>query len=113
MIGVWKSEVTFFMKLLFFKAHCCLQRVKSKLSNVKFELMNKKVIISYDLKGDSDEEYLIECYLRKENADNFSHKLNIVSGRIGKGKFVGEKNEIIWDLYKEFPNGLVGDNFGG
>ena len=82
-----------------------------RISATEFKVNEEFVIITYDLQGEVDETYLIECFLMRDAQPNFKHKLRYVDGDIGTGKFVGNNKIIRWNFSKEFPMGLTGDDF--
>lgn len=82
-----------------------------RISNTEYRVNEENIIIIYDLKGDLDETYLIECFLMRETQPNFKHKLRYADGDIGTGKFIGNQKSIRWNYKKEFPLGLTGSDF--
>jgi hypothetical protein len=74
----------------------------AKVSNVDFELIKNEVYIYYDLAGETDTEYEITAVLRRESISGYIFPLRTVRGDVGKGKFVGKKRTIIWDVSKDF-----------
>lgn len=100
------SIITFFFLL-----QILLYSQDTRLSDITFNVLSENIEISYNLDGDSDSQYMIECYLKNDQQVNFNYKLVLVRGDIGKGNFVGESKIIVWEYLKEFPDGLTGDHF--
>ncbi len=82
-----------------------------KAGNVRFVVVERRVIITYDLKGETDEKYQVSLFLKKESDSTRSYRPKLVSGAIGEGITAGTDREIVWDLFKEIPTGLEGDDF--
>lgn len=82
-----------------------------KAVNVRFVVAERKVIINYDLIGEAGEEYQVSMFLKKESDSSRSYRPKLVSGAIGEGIPTGSGREIVWDLFKEIPNGLEGNDF--
>jgi hypothetical protein len=74
----------------------------AQVTNVSFELIKNDVYIYYDLTGEADAEYEVTILLRRESISGYIFPLRTVRGDVGKGKFVGEKRTIIWDVFKDF-----------
>jgi hypothetical protein len=74
----------------------------AKVTNVEFELIKNEVYIYYDLAGETDTEYEITAVLRRESISGYIFPLRTVRGDVGKGKFVGKKRTIVWDVSKDF-----------
>lgn len=80
--------------------------------NVRFEIEENKIIILYDLAGSRDEEYNIVVVLKKEGDQTFKYVPKDLQGDAGVGKFSGPNRRIVWNLSKEFPQGLdAGDYY--
>ncbi|MBN1302665.1 MAG: hypothetical protein JW995_15710 [Melioribacteraceae bacterium] len=77
-----------------------------KISNVRFEQDGHSIVIYYNLAGDTQTNYTIEVFMRR--TDNPELLINPVDirGDVGTGRFVGMDRKIIWDIYKQYPNGL-------
>lgn len=82
-----------------------------KAVNVRFVVAERKVIITYDLVGETGEEYQVSVFLKKESDSSRSYRPKLVSGAIGEGISTGRDRQIVWDLFKEIPTGLEGNDF--
>lgn len=69
-----------------------------KTSNINVSTTDDKMIITYDLAGDSKEMYDIELSFRKE--DNTILVPKALNGDVGKVQ-PGTNKRIIWDVYKD------------
>ena len=81
------------------------------VKNSYFEPQGDNIVIYYDLEADPEEEYEVKLFLLRESENKFIYAPQYVSGDIGEGKFAGEKKKIIWNIQKEFPEGLEGEDF--
>lgn len=87
---------------------------KLHLSNVRFETQENQVLITYDLTGQADlEDHEVSLILKRERDTSFQYipARQTVKGDIGAGWFAGYNRRIIWEMEKEFPDGLYGDDF--
>ena len=74
------------------------------------EVHGSEVTITYDLKGEPDEEYEIRVFLISRRRTDVPRELQLVSGHVGIGKFAGLARRILWNM-TEFPGILEGENF--
>jgi hypothetical protein len=81
------------------------------VTNVRFELSGVIVRVEYDLGGAADRVYRISLYIRRENDPMFQYRPVNVAGDIGQVVFPGEKKKVTWEITKEFPVGLEGDDY--
>jgi hypothetical protein len=68
-------------------------------------------VITYDLAGPKDENYVVRISLRREGDPKFKLDLGSLSGDAGKGQFAGKDRKAMWDQKKDFPTGLTGNDF--
>jgi hypothetical protein len=81
------------------------------VENVKYNVVNGRVMINYDLEGNADETYKVFLTLRRTGNSNIIYTPISVSGDIGEGHFAGSGRQIIWDMSKDFPEGLSGEDY--
>ncbi|MCX6132224.1 MAG: hypothetical protein NTU47_00310 [Ignavibacteriales bacterium] len=81
------------------------------VKNVRFELSGKTVIVSYDLAGSLDQAYLIKVTLKRRQVPGFEYVPKSLSGDVGEGKFSGVGRKVHWDMLRDYPNGLEGDDY--
>lgn len=82
-----------------------------KVENVRFELEGDKVAIYFDLKGEHGEKYDISLFLLNDDDPGYRHEPEFLSGDIGEVEYFGIDKKIVWDIDKEFPEGLEGEGF--
>jgi hypothetical protein len=82
-----------------------------KVLNVRFEIVGTKIVVRYDLEGEANKDYTVKIILRREHNQSFLHIPKSVAGEIGEGRFAGQNRQVTWDVLKEFPQGLEGDDY--
>ena len=81
------------------------------VSNVRHTVTGKAVMIMYDLRGDADQEYTVHVTLKRKSNDSFIYTPRAVEGDIGEGCRSGDTKQIIWDIGREYRQGLESDDF--
>ncbi|MBF8295692.1 MAG: hypothetical protein HW389_2237 [Bacteroidetes bacterium] len=79
--------------------------------NVRFQVSGNKIVVSYDLTGPSDRDYSIKLILRRKQVPSYEYAPKALAGDYGVGKFGGSGRQITWEILREYPNGLEGDDF--
>lgn len=79
--------------------------------NIRFIVTGQKVIITYDLEGERNKKYAVSVFLRKESDSTRSYRPRTVSGAVGENVTAGTDQEIVWDLHKDIPAGLEGNDY--
>jgi hypothetical protein len=87
------------------------QSKSSAVENVSFSVLNENIIITYDLKGSVNQLYEIKLILRKTSYSDFMYIPQSITGNVGKGQTAGTNKRIIWDIKKDFPEELPGEDF--
>ncbi|MBM4162093.1 MAG: hypothetical protein FJ217_13480 [Ignavibacteria bacterium] len=82
-----------------------------KVQNVRFDVEGTRIVVRFDVQGPLDREYTVKMLLRREGNPSFVHVPRLVVGDLGEGKFAGLNRQITWDILKEFPDGLEGDDY--
>jgi hypothetical protein len=82
-----------------------------KVENVRVTKELGRIIILYDLSGDKDELYSVSLTLRREQTDQFEFVPKNLMGEVGDDITTGFNRKIVWEVDKEFPHGLKGDDF--
>lgn len=77
--------------------------VTVKIKEVKTE--EDRITVTYDLYG-SDETYDVGLILRRTSDPAFLVKPKNVTGAVGKGRFAGTGQRIIWSFKLDYPGGL-------
>jgi hypothetical protein len=80
-----------------------------KARNIRYQVEGTMVIVRFDLDGPQDREYAIK--LKREQNQSFLHVPRATTGDIGEGRFAGKDRQINWDIFKEFPEGLDGNDY--
>ena len=97
--------------LLLFSVYVVSAQEKIRVQNVRFEVAGTRVVVGYDLEGPADRDYIVKVILRREANQSFLHLPKTITGDVGEGRFVGKSKQAAWDILKEFPQGLDGDDF--
>jgi hypothetical protein len=79
--------------------------------NVRFQVSGNKIVVSYDLTGPSDRDYNIKLMLKRKQVPSYEYAPKALAGDYGVGKFGGSGRQITWEILREYPNGLEGDDF--
>jgi hypothetical protein len=80
------------------------------IENINYEQIgDDKVLVMYDLLGSSDNDYEVTVYLTKTDNKEFKIKLKNLTGDVGEGKFAGTKKKIIWNVIKDYNDGIIKD----
>ncbi len=82
-----------------------------EVTNVKFTVTGGIITVSYDLQGPAERDYTVKLTLKRKQQPAYSYTPISVSGDAGDGSFAGAGRKIAWDFFKEFPQGLEGDDF--
>ena len=83
---------------------------KVEVSNVRFQVSGKLIIINYDLQGPADREYRIGVTLKRKKDQTFQYTPISAEGDIGEECHIGNNKQIVWDMSKEFQQDLDADN---
>jgi len=81
------------------------------VKNVWHTVLGNKVVVYYDLLGVDGQEYDVKVILKRQRDPRFVYEPKNLSGDVGKGKFGGTGRQISWDILREYPQGLDGDDF--
>ncbi len=84
---------------------------EARTGNVRFEVSGDKIIIYYDLLAPADANYIVSVLLKKESSRGFSYSPRNLTGDVGEGRVAGTGKKIIWEIKKEFPQGLTGNDY--
>jgi hypothetical protein len=86
-------------------------RSPAVVTKVHFAVSGLRVTVSYDLQGDPSATYDVSVVLRSRSDPAFGYEPKALSGDIGVGKYAGPGKEIVWDMGKEFPQGMHGSGY--
>ncbi len=84
---------------------------KVEVRNVRFEVSGKVIVLSYDLQGPANRDYKVSLTLKRKKDIAFQYKPIVVKGSVGEDCQIGNNKQITWDILKEMPQGLEGDDF--
>ncbi len=76
------------------------------VKNIKAEIdkINRRINITYDLHSKNKyDKYNIEVYVSRDSGKTFKHRLEYVTGKVGKGISPGVGKAIQWLFLKEDP----------
>jgi len=76
-----------------------------------FESSDGKIIITYELTGDIDQEYDVQIKLKRKSLPFFELIPTAIAGDFGLGKYAGGRRNIIWTLNSTEADQLDGDDF--
>lgn len=81
------------------------------VKNVFYSMRDSDVVVHYDLVGPADKPYKVRLVLRRKDVPSFKMQPIDVTGDVGTVEHPGKNKEIVWDLYKDMPYGLYGDDY--
>jgi hypothetical protein len=87
------------------------QDVETRVEHVSFEVAGELVRIYYDLRGIPDRTHKVRLALLRESDSLFIYRPMNITGDVGSVVFPGLRRRITWDIAKEFPEGLTGNDF--
>jgi len=76
------------------------QKTKAQIKNVDFELVNNKVIITYDIIKHQYSE-MFKIWVKVYTAQENELKAKALTGSVGENVAGGNKKKIIWDVNKD------------
>ncbi len=83
----------------------------TSVENVRFEKSGELVYIYYDLNAPIDKVHEVRLYLRRESELSFLYRPMNITGDVGTIVIPGQGRRIVWDITKEFPDGLAGNDY--
>ncbi len=105
-------SLTFFCLFALFLASGILKgQEKYPADNVHFHLSGDKVVVTFDLLLPPGDDYTVRLSLQRSSSDTFRLVPSHVEGDVGKGITSGGGKKIIWDIMKEYPEGIEGSDF--
>jgi len=93
-----RFNILFLLSILVF---CSYKAFGQEKINSSFELSGNKILIYYELKGDSDQVYDVSVVLKRTSVASFEYAPLDLQGDIGTGKFAQNKETITWTLSKK------------
>ena len=83
----------------------------TSIDNVRFEASADLIKIYYDLNAPVDLVHDVRITLRRESDITFTYRPLNITGDVGTIVVPGQKRRVVWEILKEFPDGLQGDDF--
>lgn len=77
-----------------------------RTDNLRSEVVNGKIVLHYDLLGPADKRLNIGIVLLSREDLAYSYMPVAVSGDVGTVVTAGHDKQILWDISREFPQGL-------
>jgi len=77
------------------------------LANVRLRREEDRLVVQYDLEGDSD-EYEVELLLSTDGGTSFEPLPETVEGQVGEEVVPGPDRQIVWAALEDFPQGFSG-----
>lgn len=105
-----KNLLCVFSLLVLFGFNSSLIYSQEKI-DATFEAGEGKILIHYELKGDSQKDYEVSIVLKRTSDHSFAVIPDETTGDIGEGKFAGKKSTITWLLNSDEEEMLDGDDF--
>ena len=108
-----KPLTAVFMSLALLAAPELTQAQSIAVENVRFsQQVDHRVVVTYDLLGDSKKRYnVILSLLNPTSRKKVPLSSKNLSGAVGKKVKPGKDLQIVWDLKKDYPDGLEGERF--
>ena len=89
-----------------------LKAQELKAENLKVEWSDdNKLIITYDLPSSEDKTINIRIFMKSNDDPNLKIEVKSASGKMGTGKFSGSGNEVVWDIYRDYPDLKEGESY--
>lgn len=82
-----------------------------RLTRLEWRILHNEVVISYDLEGEANKSYVVSVTLLRESDKTFRVSPVFLTGKVGKGKFVGTNNEIRWAYGNERGGPFAGNDY--
>ncbi|MBN1894363.1 hypothetical protein JW906_07695 [bacterium] len=83
----------------------------TQVTEVRFEQDGGKIVIRYDLSGKPGKKYTVFVELSNDEGKTFRIKPHSVLGNVGKNVLPGTGKSIVWDMQRDYPQGLEGEGF--
>ena len=81
------------------------------VTGVSYSMKDSDVVVHYNLAGPADKPYEVRLVLKRQTQPFFKMMPIDVSGDVGTDVHPGQNKTIVWQMYKDVPYGLDGDDF--
>jgi hypothetical protein len=95
----------------FLDAHAFAADDDYRLTRLEWRILHDEVVVTYDLEGEENENYVVSVTLLRESDKTFRLNPIFVTGKVGKGKFAGTNNEIRWAYKNENAGKFDGSDY--
>lgn len=83
-----------------------------RVTNVHYTQIQDSVIIYYNLISHApNERYRVHLYLSMDGGKNFNLTPQSVSGDVGADILPGNQRRIVWNVLKDYPDGINGKSY--
>jgi len=82
-----------------------------QVRDVRFEQQGGQIVIRYNLFGRPGKKHSVSVELSDDNGRTFRIKPVSVEGDVGKDVRTGSGKSIIWNMQRDLPQGLEGEDF--
>jgi hypothetical protein len=106
-----RTKVWYFIPIMFLMMVTGAAAQKLQIQNVHFVDQVDTISIRYDLIGKAKQKHFVSISVSYDYGKTFSFFPQAVRGDVGRSVRTGVGKEIIWQVKKDFPDGLVGDGF--
>lgn len=98
------------------ESHRIAQQARANPQQLKYQIVDVQekdgvFTITYDLNDSPVDEFSVVLFVYRDNDPSFKLEPKTLKGDVGRGKFFGNGNQIIWDSKKDLSNPLTGNDF--
>ena len=111
---VMRRGLSFFMLLGFFFIYWMASPLEAQdidVTGVRFEERGDTVIVRYELHGTPGKKYRVNLLLSDNGGDSFTIHPSTLWGDVGRHVTQGTDKVIYWNVKRDIPQGLHGDDF--
>ncbi|MBN8588293.1 MAG: hypothetical protein J0L94_08215 [Rhodothermia bacterium] len=98
----------FGLSILWFLGLTLVHAQPRKVANISFQRRDDQIVLTYDLIGKPKSKYRVEPYISLDGGVS-RLKLTSVEGDTGKDISIGMQKQMVWDVFKDFPEGIQSD----
>ncbi|MCH7974800.1 MAG: hypothetical protein IH949_13135 [Bacteroidetes bacterium] len=109
---LYKNIIIILIFMIYLAGTLSVHAQEFKVKNLKVEWSDdSKLIITYDLSSPEDKKIDIKIFLMSNDDPGFKIEVKSASGKIGSGKFSGSGNEVVWEIYSDYPDLKEGESY--
>lgn len=107
-----KNIIVILIFMIYLAGTLSIHAQELKAENLKVEWSDdNKLIITYDLPSSEDKTINIRIFMLSNDDPNLKIEVKSASGKIGSGKFSGSGNEVVWEIYSDYPELRDGESY--